>query len=197
MPFTIAGLNKMLDNLGAVEARLHDGYPDDAGDNELTIASPEIYSRQSIAFSAASAGAIDSSSQPAFDVPAGTTLRWVSLWDNSSPQTCLQFAPLGESQLTYTVDSGADTIDSTSHGLSNDDLVVFYAGTAPGGLTEGQVYHVINANANDFQVAATQGGSAINLTDTENGSKLSQIVPETYGAQGTFTLSDADLSLTR
>ena len=47
-----------------------------------------------------------------------------------------------------------------------------------------------------LQVAATSGGAAIDLTSLAgNGCQMIRIVPESFGSQGTLTLSAATLSL--
>jgi hypothetical protein len=57
-----------------------------------------------------------------------------------------------------------------SHGLSNDDPVVFRTtGGLPTGLTAGIVYYVVNKATNTFQVAATVGGAAINTSSAGSG----------------------------
>lgn len=63
-------------------ASLHTANPaatSPVGGSEVTGGSP-AYARKSITFSAAAAGAIDSSNQPAFDVPGSTTVTHVGFW---------------------------------------------------------------------------------------------------------------------
>lgn len=77
--------NLMLDALGAVAVRLalHTGDPGaaNAADNEVSGGSP-AYARVAIAWNAASAGSMDDSTNGAvFDVPASTTVTWVSGWN--------------------------------------------------------------------------------------------------------------------
>ena len=52
------------------------------------------------------------------------------------------------------------------------------------------------ATTDTFQVSLTQGGGNINIT-SEGAStvRVSIILPETFGAAGSLTISDADLSL--
>lgn len=61
-------------------------------------------------------------------------------------------------------DATADDITVTAHGYTDGDQVFFTATTLPGGLAADTRYWVINATANDFQVAATEGGAAIDIT---------------------------------
>lgn len=78
--------NAMLDALAALATRvaLHTGDPGAANtaDNEVSGGSP-AYARKEITWNAASAGVIDSSNQPVFDVPAATTVTWASFWNTA------------------------------------------------------------------------------------------------------------------
>ena len=73
---------------------------------------------------------------------------------------------LGDPVTIQTSAAADDIIDATAHGFAAGDKVVFTALTGGTGLTVGQVYHVIAANltADDFQVSATAGGTAVNFT---------------------------------
>lgn len=74
----------MLDALAAVCTRvaLHTGDPGAANtaSNEVSGGS---YARQAITWNAAASGAIDSSNAPVFNVPASTTVTWVSFWNTA------------------------------------------------------------------------------------------------------------------
>lgn len=67
------------------------------------------------------------------------------------------------------VDYSTDTITITGHNLDNGDSVYYVSPAAPaypiGGLVSGGYYYVVNKTLNTFQLSATSGGSAINLTD--------------------------------
>lgn len=118
MPYSSYVKNKWLDVLrgggsgvtftapAAVYASLHTASPGDNGANEVSGGSP-AYSRESITFSAASSGAIDSSNQPVFDVPASTTVTHVGFWDASTAGNFLGYADVTDeafgSQGTYTL----------------------------------------------------------------------------------------------
>lgn len=73
---------------------------------------------------------------------------------------------LGDAVTIQTSAAADDIIDATAHGFVAGDAVVFTALTGGTGLTVGQVYYVIAANltADDFQVSATPGGTAVNFT---------------------------------
>lgn len=81
--------NVMLDALAAVMTRvaLHNADPGAANTatGELTGGSP-AYARKAIAWAAAgtpTAGAIDDTTAPIFDVPAGATVAWISFWNTA------------------------------------------------------------------------------------------------------------------
>lgn len=65
---------------------------------------------------------------------------------------------------TTNVNSATETITITNHGLATNDKITF-TGTLPGGLSLLTDYYAIRIDANNFQVAASPGGSAINLTN--------------------------------
>ncbi|MCY7332058.1 MAG: hypothetical protein LH649_05235 [Pseudanabaena sp. CAN_BIN31] len=64
-------------------------------------------------------------------------------------------------------------INSASHGFENDDQVVYMvtsgSSNAIGGLVSTQTYYVVNKGDNDFQLSATKGGSAIDITSAASG----------------------------
>ena len=109
MPYTTNGRNEMLDALTATHASLHTGLPGDAGANEV---SGGTYARQAITFAAAAAGARDSSNQPVFDVPAGTTVAYVAFWDAITAGNCK-----GYKQVTSETFSNAGTYTLTDADL--------------------------------------------------------------------------------
>lgn len=70
----------MLDALAPTHASLHTASPGDTGANEVAGGAP-AYARKAITFGAAAAGAKAATTQPTFDVPAGTTITHVGFWD--------------------------------------------------------------------------------------------------------------------
>jgi len=82
MPYTTAGKNNMLDNLGVTHAAAYEGDPSGAG-TELD--------RQTVSFNAASSGAIDSSDQPQFSIAAGETVDHIGFFDDPSAGTLLAY----------------------------------------------------------------------------------------------------------
>ncbi len=73
-------------------------------------------------------------------------------------------AAIDGSNAPVTLTDAGDLITRTAHGYSDGMEVRFYNIVTTTGLTEGQVYYVINSTANTFQVSATVGGSAVVLT---------------------------------
>jgi hypothetical protein len=65
---------------------------------------------------------------------------------------------------TSDVNDVTEEITVTGHGYATNDKITF-SGTLPGGLSPSTDYYAIRVNANTFQVAASPGGPAINLTD--------------------------------
>lgn len=68
---------------------------------------------------------------------------------------------------TATGNAAGDYLECEGHGLAADAEVVFRAevgGALPTGLTAGTTYYAKVVSASRFQVAATAGGAAINLT---------------------------------
>jgi hypothetical protein len=72
------------------------------------------------------------------------------------------------------VNTGSDDITITAHGYVDDDPVVFFNtnGELPLPLIANTKYYVVGATANTFQVSATVGGPAINLTSSGTGTHI-------------------------
>jgi hypothetical protein len=64
----------------------------------------------------------------------------------------------------------------------------------PTGLVEGTVYFVINGTVDDLQLSATSGGAAVAITAIGAG-MLQKLVVETFGGQGTHTITACTMSL--
>lgn len=101
--------NAMLDALAALVTRiaLHSADPGGANSasNELSGGSP-AYARKTIAWNAASGGAIDDSTAPVFDVPAGSTVAYISGWNTAGTVRYFKKAVTNEvygAQGTYTL----------------------------------------------------------------------------------------------
>lgn len=187
MPLSDAASHSALDALTLSHVAAHTGYPGLSGLNE---ASGGSYARQTITMASASGRQRASSTTPSIPIPAGATVQFLSLWTALSGGTFQHFVPLGSSGfINYTVDATNNTIEAPSHGLSNGNQVVFIGATPPGGLTEGTLYYVVSATTDDFQVSATAGGAAIDLTNSTDTGMLSKIVPQTFSVAGNLTVS--------
>jgi hypothetical protein len=168
------------------------------GANEVTGGAP-AYARKAITMAAASSRARAASTQPVFDVPAAATVRFIGLWTNAGAVFRGMYAN-GGTERGFQVDTTNNRILCEGHGLANDEKVVFYGGTPPTGLSEGTVYFVVGVTASDpdyFQASASQGGAAIDLTGQHAAAcKVSKIVEESYGAQGTFAVQSLSTGIT-
>ena len=88
--------------------------------------------------------------------------------------------------LSRTFDSAkvsGDAITIAGHGFSNDDKVVYDAGSHPAltGLVDGGTYYVIVVNANTIKLAAAPGGGAIGLGHVTQTQSLTKRVPDSDG----------------
>lgn len=79
----------------------------------------------------------------------------------------------------------SDTITSAGHGLSNGDVLLLTStDTLPAGLSVNTPYYVISATTNTFELSATSGGSAVDITDTGTGTH------SWHKPTGTFTIRE-------
>ncbi len=186
---TTTGRNQLLDATDVTFLSLHSDYPALTQANELAGGSP-AYARKSATWAAAAAGSKATSNAQVFDVPAATTVRWIGYSTTSTAGSGRALAPNGAAPKEFIVDATADKIKLPAHGYANTQKIVFYGGTPPGGLTAGVIYFVVGSATDDFQVAATSGGTAIDLTSqAASDCVVSVIVEEVFGAQGTMTLA--------
>lgn len=72
---------------------------------------------------------------------------------------------------TVTADAGTDFLTAVSHGLEDNDPILFDTTIAdlPAGLSANTIYYVRDKTTNTFKVALTAGGSAIDITDAGTG----------------------------
>jgi hypothetical protein len=111
----------MLDQLGTLTLRLalHTGDPGAANtaDNEVTGGSP-AYAREAVAWSGAATGAMAQNGDVVFDVPASTTVTWISGWNTAGTVRYFKRLVTSEAfgaQGTYTVVAASSALD-----LNND-----------------------------------------------------------------------------
>ena len=174
---------------------LHTDYPGTTQANEVTGGSP-AYARKTVSWGSASAGAVTQSGSAVFDVPPNTTVKWIGLSTASSSGTGKGAVPIGgAAPKEYTVNTSTDVFTSAGHGYVDGDQVVFVNGTPPTGLTAGTIYFVRDSTTDTFKVAATAGGSAIDITGAGAGNAVvCKIVPETYANQGTLTVTNLNVN---
>ena len=193
--FTDAAKNAMLDAEPSTHLSAHIAWSP-TGANEVTGGSP-AYARKAGAWDSASGAVAALSAAVTFDVPAATTVLYVGRWTALTAGTFLGMSPLNGTETEFSVDLTANTIKQVAHGYANGTQVVFLGGTPPGGLTEGTTYYVVSTATDTYQVAATAGGAAIDLTaEPAAACMASKIVPETYGSQGTLQITTLPLRLT-
>ena len=177
--------------LGGVEpdtASLHTAFPGTTGANEC---SGGAYPRESIVFGAPSGGIRTQTGSVVFGVSA-QTVRWVGYWQGA---TWLYAAPAGgASPRNFVVLPSDDTVYSPGHGWADEQAVVIFNGTPPGGTAEGQILYVRDATTNTFKLATTAGGAAIDMTTAPSwGAVIAAITEYVYPAAGTFTLADSTM----
>lgn len=115
--YDLTARNVMVDALAAVAVRwaLHTGDPGAANtaSNEVTGGSP-AYARKAVAWNAAGSGAATQNGDVVLDVPAGTTVSWVSLWNSAGTVRYLKKDVTDEvfgAQGTYTIKGTTSTLD--------------------------------------------------------------------------------------
>lgn len=183
----------------ATHGSLHTAYST-TGSNELTGGSP-AYARKALTWATPSGGSMSlAATFPVWDVPAGTTVTWWGQWDAITAGNFSGMMPVGGLTLqpcSVETSAGitANTINAKAHGLADTNRCVFW-GTLPTGLSVGTVYYVVAAGltADVFEVSATSGGSAIDLTGTQPFNFFVQeCVPEVFAGQATYALASGTL----
>lgn len=192
MSLTTAAKNTLLGALSPDTMSLHSSFPGLTGTGELSGGTP-AYARKACTFGAAAGGTRTTSGTVTFDVGAGSTVRWVGFWVGA---TYVGYGPNGGAPREFFCQPSTDLILSTAHGYVDTQKIVFYNGTVPAPLVEGQVYFVRDATADSFKVAATSGGVAIDLTSSgSTDCVLSAITEDAYASQGTHGITSASIGL--
>lgn len=80
--------------------------------------------------------------------------------------------------------AATDLLTKASHGLSNGDLVVIPSGTLSGGsgLYEEKAYFVVGVSGNDFQLARTSGGTAVDFTTAVTSTSIQKLTEISGGS---------------
>lgn len=187
---TDARVNAILDTEFAAldKMSLHSAYSA-TGLSEL---SGGTYARQTITWAAAAARSKASSGNIDIPVPAGNTAAWIGIW-NSAGTVFRGMWPNGGQDRSFQLDLTNNRVYCEGSGFANDNRVVFTGATVPTGLAAGTAYWVVGVTAGDpdyFQVAATQGGAAIDITGQHSADcRCSKIVLEAYAADGTHRVT--------
>lgn len=71
---------------------------------------------------------------------------------------------ISASEATYTITAADNKFTLASHGYTNNDTIVFSSITSTTGFSVNTTYHIVGVSGNDFQIATSQGGSAVALT---------------------------------
>lgn len=184
--------NNMLNGQAFTLASLHTGFPATTGANEVSGGAP-AYAQKAITINAASGGSRLLNAGVTFDVPA-CTVKWVGFWNAAVFIGC---APNGgATPFNFMAVPSSDLVYAVAHGLSNTQKIVFFNGTPPTPLAEGTTYFVVNAATDTFQVSATSGGAAIDLTAAATfGCVVAAITEDVYAAQGTHSLTAATIAI--
>lgn len=202
MPIVDAGRHVALDALAAAGTRLaaYSGNPGGSGtSNEISGGSP-AYARKATSFAAGASGQVASNAAVVFDIPAGSSVAYFGLWNTAGTVFYGYWPNQGDTAAALQVcnlDAATDVFTSSSHGFTDGMRVcvsdINNAGL-PTGFTEGDIYFVVSATTNTFQLSATSGGAAITVT-TSAKVGVQKLVLETFAAQGTLTVASGALTL--
>lgn len=178
--------NNMLDGQAITKASLHTGFPGTTGANEVTGGSP-AYAQKTITMNAGSGGSRLLNAGVTFDVPA-CTVKWIGFWNSA---TFAYAAPNGgAAPKNFMAVPSSDLVWSTGHGFVDTQKVVFFDGTPPAPLVEGTTYFVRDSLTDNFKVAATAGGTAIDLTTASSaGCWMCAITEDLFSGQDTHSLT--------
>jgi hypothetical protein len=194
---TDARVNAMLDTEFAAGDKIsaHTAYSL-TGTNEITGGS---YARQTITWSAAGSRSKASSGNMDIPIPAGNTVAWLGVW-NSAGSTFRGMFPNAGIERSFQIDLTNNRIYCETNLWANDQRVTFTGTTLPTNLTAGTAYWVVGTTAGDpdyFQVSATQGGAAIDITISQPSAdaRVSVTVLEVYGSDGTHRVTSLSIGM--
>lgn len=81
----------------------------------------------------------------------------------------MEYYPGASAQCATDVNTGTETITAINTFSANDQVYVSASGALPGGLLKDTIYFVKSPTGTTFQLSATSGGAAINLTTAGTG----------------------------
>lgn len=196
------GRHVALDALAAAITRVsaHNGNPGGSGTaNELTGGTP-AYARKAITWAAAASGQVASNASVVFDVPAGSNVTHFGFW-NTAGSTFYGWAPnqgdTATALMPCNLDAATDVFTSYGHGFTTGmrvTIVDINNAGLPTGFTEGDIYFVIGATTDTFQLSLTSGGAAITVT-TSAEVGVQKLILEAFASQGTATLASGAVTL--
>jgi hypothetical protein len=99
----------------------------------------------------------------------------------------------------FTADNTTEIFTSAAHGLVNGTPVIVENenGALPTGLAANTTYYVISVTTNTFQLSATLGGSAINITTDGTGTnKVAEDKAQTVNSGTTLTIPIGGIVIT-
>src|SRR5690606_3104987 len=84
----------------------------------------------------------------------------------------------------FTASTAKSTVVAFDHPYREGDRVRLWnsGGALPAPLKERTDYFVVNLNGNQFQVAESEGGAAVTITDTGAGTHFLGLIPENVRA---------------
>lgn len=180
--YTDTAIHNMLAAEGTTYLSLHSAYSA-SGAGEITGGSP-AYARKTVTWTTPASRSILLAGAVTFDVPA-STVAWIGRWNAVTGGTFLGMGAVQGDEKEFSVDITTNVITQTAHGYLDTNTIVFYGGTPPGGLVEGTTYYVRDKTTDTYKVAATSGGTAIDITTVPAAAcVVSKIIPEVFGAQG-------------
>ncbi len=146
--------------------------------------------------SSATQGEINNLNELTFGQNAGSAQRAIGIaqWTETAETNLLMFAPLADNYRGTTIDLTGDVLDAQAHGLANDDRVFLRDLIGAAGLLDSVEYHVVGVTTDTFQVALTQGGSAVIIT-TDGSAQVGDSQAKEIGANDTPKIAIAALKI--
>lgn len=174
--------------------------PSDAGGG--TEVSGGSYARQAVAtgsssgWAAASGGATENSSAITFPT---ATANWgeivaMGLFDALSSGNLLFWGFLHQAGLEFTAAATGDVFTCPGHTLANNDRVILKGSNLPAGVSADTLYWVVGVSGSTFQVATTQGGTAIDLT-ADGAGMVYKVNTKTISSNDIFRFNAGDLDV--
>lgn len=114
-------------------------------------------------------------------VPGRIVLAYDQVWpsDIRGDHHCVTITAKAGCAATFTANVSADTLTVSGHHFEINDFVHVYTSTAdlPAGLTVATDYYVTSVSGAAIQLATSEGGAAVTLTDAGTGTHYIDAVP--------------------